>query len=161
MDFEKHCWVEIDLDALRSNFAYIQKTVGGDVCAVVKADAYGHGAAEVAEVLQKEGAAGFAVSNLNEGLYLRRHGITKPILILGYAAPDCAAVLAKNNIATACSSILPWRTATPPKAAPTPRNSTPCSPPCRSGCKRTVFPPARCIAPTPPRSSATPNGAAI
>ena len=104
MDFEKHCWVEIDLDALRSNFAYIQKTVGGDVCAVVKADAYGHGAAEVAEVLQQEGAAGFAVSNLNEGLYLRRHGITKPILILGYAAPDCAAVLAENDIATACFS---------------------------------------------------------
>ena len=104
MDFEKHCWVEIDLDALRSNFAYIQKTVGGNVCAVVKADAYGHGAAEVAEVLQQEGAAGFAVSNLNEGLYLRRHGITKPILILGYAAPDCAAVLAENNIATACFS---------------------------------------------------------
>ena len=101
MDFEKHCWVEIDLDALRSNFAYIQKAVGGDICAVVKADAYGHGAAEVAEVLQQEGAAGFAVSNLNEGLYLRRHGINKPILILGYAAPDRAAVLAKNNIAAA------------------------------------------------------------
>ena len=54
MDFEKHCWVEIDLGALRSNFTYIKKAVGGDICAVVKADAYGHGAAEVAEVLQQE-----------------------------------------------------------------------------------------------------------
>ena len=104
MDFEKHCWVEIDLGALRSIFTYIQKAGGGSICAVVKADAYGHGAAEVAEVLQQEGAAGFAVSNLDEGLYLRRHGITKPILILGYAAPDRAAVMAKNDIATACFS---------------------------------------------------------
>ena len=43
MKFEKHCWAEIDLDALRHNFAYIRQAVGGPVCAVVKADAYGHG----------------------------------------------------------------------------------------------------------------------
>ena len=36
---EKHCWAEIDLDALRHNFAFIRRTVGGPVCAVVKADA--------------------------------------------------------------------------------------------------------------------------
>ena len=40
---EKHCWAEIDLAALRENFDYICRTVGGPVCAVVKADAYGHG----------------------------------------------------------------------------------------------------------------------
>ena len=43
MKFEKHCWAEIDLDALRHNFAYIRQAVGGPVCAVVKADAYGAG----------------------------------------------------------------------------------------------------------------------
>ena len=100
MDFEKHCWAEIDLDAIRHNFAYIQQAVGGPVCAVVKADAYGHGDAVTARVLQQAGAAAFAVSCLGEGRHLRRHGITKPILILGYADPAHAAVLAQEDIAT-------------------------------------------------------------
>ena len=47
MKFEKHCWAEIDLDALRHNFAYIRQAVGGPVCAVVKADSYGRQALPV------------------------------------------------------------------------------------------------------------------
>ena len=101
---EKHCWAEIDLTALRDNFEYISRTVGGPVCAVVKADAYGHGDTVVARVLQEAGAAAFAVSSLGEGRHLRRSGITKPILILGFADPSYAAVLAENDIATACFS---------------------------------------------------------
>lgn len=101
---EKHCWAEIDLTALRENFDYICRTVGGPVCAVVKADAYGHGDTVVARVLQEQGAAAFAVSSLGEGRHLRRNGITKPILILGYADPAYAAVLADNELATACFS---------------------------------------------------------
>lgn len=101
---ERHCWAEIDLTALRHNFAYIRSIVGGPVCAVVKADAYGHGDTVVARVLQEEGAAAFAVSSLGEGRHLRRSGITKPILILGYADPAHAAELAENDIATACFS---------------------------------------------------------
>ena len=81
---EKHCWAEIDLTALRENFDYICRTVGGPICAVVKADAYGHGDNVIARVLQEAGAAGFAVSSLGEGRHLRRGGITTPILILGY-----------------------------------------------------------------------------
>ena len=104
MDFEKHCWAEIDLDALRHNFSYIQSVVGGPVCAVVKADAYGHGDETTANVLQQAGAAAFAVSCLAEGKHLRRHGITRPILILGYADPAHAAALAQADIATACFS---------------------------------------------------------
>lgn len=104
MEFEKHCWAEIDLDALRHNLAYIKKTVGGPVCAVVKADAYGHGDTVMTQALQQAGVAGFAVSCLGEGRHLRRHGITKPILILGYADPAHAAALAENDIATACFS---------------------------------------------------------
>ena len=84
---EKHCWAEIDLTALRSNFEYIHRAVGGDICAVVKADAYGHGDTTIAHVLQQAGAAAFAVSSLGEGRHLRRGGITTPILILGYADP--------------------------------------------------------------------------
>ena len=103
--FEKHCWAEIDLDALRHNFEHIRQTVGGPVCAVVKADAYGHGAAVVARTLQAAGAAAFAVSCVAEGLELRRRGITRPILILGYADPAQAAVLAENDLATAVLSL--------------------------------------------------------
>ncbi len=52
MKFEKHCWAEIDLDALRHNFAYIRQAVGGPVCAVVKADAYGHGDVATAKTIR-------------------------------------------------------------------------------------------------------------
>ena len=83
MKFEKHCWAEIDLDALRHNFAYIRQAVGGPVCAVVKADAYGHGDVATAKAIQQAGVAGFAVSSLGEGHHLRHYGITIPILILG------------------------------------------------------------------------------
>lgn len=98
MAFEKHCWAEIDLGALRSNFSYIKRTVGGPVCTVVKADAYGHGDIVVANTLQQEGAAAFAVSCLAEALHLRHHGIIRPIIILGYTDPAQAAALAKNDI---------------------------------------------------------------
>lgn len=102
--FEKHCWAEIDLDAVRSNFSLIQNTVGGPVAAVVKADAYGHGAAVVAPVLEQAGAAAFAVSCLAEAKHLRRHGIRKPILILGYTDPACARELAAGCITQAVFS---------------------------------------------------------
>ena len=101
---EKHCWAEINLDALRHNFAFIKRTIGGPVCAVVKADAYGHGDIVVARVLQEEGAAAFAVSCLAEAKRLRRHDINVPVLILGYADPSEAAALAQEDIATACFS---------------------------------------------------------
>ena len=64
MRFEKHCWAEIDLDALLNNYRFIRRTVGGDVCAVLKADAYGHGALAVADALRAAGCAAFAVSCL-------------------------------------------------------------------------------------------------
>lgn len=102
--FEKHCWVEIDLDALRSNFALIRRTVGGPVGAVVKADAYGHGAAVTAPVLEQAGAAAFAVSCLSEATGLRRHGIRRPILILGYTDPQRADALSAGQITQAVFS---------------------------------------------------------
>ena len=74
-------------DGLRENYEYIRRTVGGPVCAVVKADAYGHGDNVIARVLQEAGAAGFAVSSLGEGRHLRRGGITTPILILATQTP--------------------------------------------------------------------------
>lgn len=64
--YEKHCWALVDLDAMQSNLALIQKTVGAPVCCVVKADAYGHGAAVAGPWLEENGAAAFAVSCLAE-----------------------------------------------------------------------------------------------
>ena len=55
--YEKHCWALVDLDAMQSNLALIQKTVGAPVCCVVKADAYGHGAAVAGPWLEENGAA--------------------------------------------------------------------------------------------------------
>lgn len=98
MRFEKHCWAEIDLDALLSNYTLIRRTVGGNVCAVLKADAYGHGSVAVAEALHKAGVSAFAVSCLAESRHLRRHGLTEPLLILGYTDPAFADELAALGI---------------------------------------------------------------
>ena len=65
---EKHCWAEIDLTALRSNFEYIHRAVGGDICAVVKADAYGHGDTTIAHALQQAGFCGLLRLSLGQGL---------------------------------------------------------------------------------------------
>jgi alanine racemase len=78
-------WAEIDLDALASNFRAVKSLVGetcGVMC-VVKADAYGHGAAACARRLAREGADWFAVALPEEGFELRRAGITQPVLSLG------------------------------------------------------------------------------
>lgn len=104
MEFEKHCWAEVDLDALLHNFRLVQNQVGGPVGAVVKADAYGHGDIAVAQTLEQAGAAAFAVSCLAEAHHLRRHGIAAPVLILGYTAPAFAARLAGSDITQAVFS---------------------------------------------------------
>lgn len=99
MDFERRCWAQVDLDALRHNFSIIKNAAcGTQVMAVVKADAYGHGDVAVARLLAAEGAAGFAVSGLAEALRLRRAGLTQPVLVLGYTSPAAAATLAENDI---------------------------------------------------------------
>ena len=57
--FEKHVWAEIDLEALRHNFRAVKARAGAlPLCAVVKADSYGHGAVQCARVFAEEGAAG-------------------------------------------------------------------------------------------------------
>src|SRR6185295_12703161 len=78
-------WAEIDLDALAANFHIVKNRVGADVkvMAVVKANAYGHGAVECARRLESEGADWFGVALPEEGIELRQAGITRPILCLG------------------------------------------------------------------------------
>lgn len=99
MEFLHRTWAEIDLDALKNNFKILKEKAGDcKLMAVVKADAYGHSAEAIAPVLEKSGADYFAVSNITEALNLRKYGIKKPILILGYTPPENADILANNNI---------------------------------------------------------------
>ena len=83
-------WVEISKSALTSNVRAFRRHVGEktSIVAVVKSNAYGHGLVEVAKVADKEGAAWFGVDNVDEGIALRKNGIKKPILILGYTLID-------------------------------------------------------------------------
>ncbi|HTM19613.1 MAG TPA: alanine racemase [Kofleriaceae bacterium] len=78
--------VEIDLGALRANAALVRRIAGVDLYAVVKADAYGHGAVAVAAALAgAPGVAGLAVSLVEEGSQLRDAGIGAPVLVMGPA----------------------------------------------------------------------------
>lgn len=76
--------VEVDLAAIVSNARTVRALAGTELYAVVKADAYGHGAVAVAQALTRARAAsGFAVSLVEEGVTLRDAGITAPILVMG------------------------------------------------------------------------------
>ena len=94
----RRAWAEIDLNAVVNNFKIVKNITQQNIYAVVKADAYGHGAIPVARALDSAGAFGFAVSNLLEAEELRFAGIDKPILILGYTPVDCAVRLSNSNI---------------------------------------------------------------
>lgn len=97
VEFLRRTWKEIDLDALCNNYDILHRQVGCDICAVVKANAYGHGAVTVANALEKRGAASFAVSNIQEAEELHEAGITAPIIILGYTPVECAKALAEKS----------------------------------------------------------------
>ena len=83
---DRPTWVEIDLDAVAGNVRQAQHIVGAHVglCAVLKADGYGHGAVSVARTALNNGAAMLAVACLAEAITLRRAAIEAPILVLGY-----------------------------------------------------------------------------
>ena len=86
MDFDA-TRVVIDLDAISDNIDAIREKAGVPVMAVIKADAYGHGAVQVARLL-KDKCAFFCVSSILEALELRDAGLTTPILILGYTPTE-------------------------------------------------------------------------
>ena len=106
MDFVKRTWAEISLDAIAHNFTEIRrKTDGAKLCCVIKADGYGHGAVELAQLYEELGADFFAVSNIDEGIEIRNAGITLPILILGYTPVRDAAKLSEYDISQAVFSL--------------------------------------------------------
>ena len=79
------CWAEIDLDAIASNVrALAAKSAPAKLFAIVKANAYGHGAVAVGRAAIEAGASGLGVVCVDEGEELRLGGITAPILVVGY-----------------------------------------------------------------------------
>ena len=78
-------FAEINLDALVHNYNIIKKSTKAKVLCAVKANGYGHGVYYVARALEESGADYFAVADVDEGVELRRCGITKPCVILGYS----------------------------------------------------------------------------
>ena len=96
MNFD-NTYVKIDLDAIEANIDAIRAKVGVDVMAVVKADAYGHGAVQVTRLLQDK-CSFFGVSSVLEAIELRRAGIYNPILILGHTPISAFPVLVQAEI---------------------------------------------------------------
>ncbi|HYN86498.1 MAG TPA: alanine racemase [Pyrinomonadaceae bacterium] len=97
-------WAEVDLDALAANFHAVRRRVGAGVrvMAVVKADAYGHGAVECARRLAREGAEWFGVATVEEGSELRRAGVREPVLCFGgFWGGEQAALCVRENLTPA------------------------------------------------------------
>jgi alanine racemase len=93
-------WIEIDARAARKNYDTFRKIIGAKVrlWAVVKSNAYGHGLFAFSKLLAGFGVDGFCVDSLVEGVALRKSGIKKPILVLGYTLPSLYAAAVKNEI---------------------------------------------------------------
>ncbi|PZT55408.1 alanine racemase [Paenibacillus silvae] len=92
--------VEINLDHLRSNVTAFREALPQRTkfLACVKANAYGHGAVEMARELERLGVDYLSVAFLDEALELRLHGITSPILVLGYTPPEGVAAAWQHNV---------------------------------------------------------------
>jgi len=80
-------WVEVDLGAIEENVHYFLQSTGRQFMAVVKAEAYGHGAIQIAKTACKAGASWLGVARAGEALELRAAGIDEPIFLLGWTPP--------------------------------------------------------------------------
>jgi len=100
-------WAEISLDSFKSNLKEVRNLVGKDVriMAIVKADAYGHGAVELSKVALGNGAEMLGVATVPEAIELREAGITSEIFLLGGISPQEAEVVVKNALTPACYSL--------------------------------------------------------
>jgi alanine racemase len=98
--FYRDTWAEINLDAIKSNINAFQNHLPIDtgIIAVVKANAYGHGAIQAAEAAVEGGAARLAVALLDEAILLRKAGLKVPIHVLGWVHPKDVQVAAEHHI---------------------------------------------------------------
>lgn len=93
-------WIELDQDSLRHNVNEFRNAMrpGCELMAVMKAEAYGHGMYEAAVCVSRMGVNAFAVASVEEGIRLRRFGISGEILILGYTDPERAKELCRYDL---------------------------------------------------------------
>ncbi|MCI6675442.1 MAG: alanine racemase [Clostridiales bacterium] len=95
----KRVYASVNLDAIRKNMEAMKANIADTtmLCGVVKADGYGHGSVPVAKAVE-DLVWGYAVAAVEEGLVLRAHHITKPILVLGYVPEESFSVLIEKEI---------------------------------------------------------------
>lgn len=99
-------WAEILLDRLRNNYRIIRGSAGNArIMAAIKADAYGHGAVEVARTLESEGIYMFGVAGVEEGIELRKAGIRSKILVLSPILYDQIDEILEHDIIPTISEI--------------------------------------------------------
>ena len=106
--FPDRVFAAIDLGAVRHNFEVMHALIppGTKICAVVKTNAYGHGAEMISRMMEKEDYIwGFAVATVGEALSLREAGIQKPVLILGHVFAQDYKVLAAHKIRPEISTL--------------------------------------------------------
>jgi len=102
----KRTWAEISISAALHNFNLFKSIApSSKIMAVVKANAYGHSSAALAPIYEQNGADFFGVACIEEALKLRKIGITKPILILGYTDVNDVDLLSKNKISQCVPSL--------------------------------------------------------
>lgn len=104
---KSRAWIELDAGALRHNLAQLRRLLpeGCTLLAVVKANAYGHGAAECAALCQENGVDAFAVASAAEGAALRESGIEGAILVLGYSGAEAVPLLSRYRLSQAVVSL--------------------------------------------------------
>lgn len=91
-------WASIDTDAIKNNVRFIKNHTGTQVMAIVKANAYGHGAIPVARAALEGGATWLGVARFSEALELRQAKIGCPILLLGYTPKEHLEKMIKNQV---------------------------------------------------------------
>lgn len=106
INLKRPAWIEIDLKALEKNYNLIRSRIAKEtkIAAVVKANAYGHGAAKIASKLSQLGVEYFCVGSPDEGIELRRAGIKKPILVLAEVLENQYAEIIKGDLIQAAAS---------------------------------------------------------
>jgi alanine racemase len=108
MESQNHLtWAEVDLDAIAHNARGLKERAGEgtELMAVVKANAYGHGAVPVSKTALENGASRLAVNRVLEGVELRQAGLTAPILILGYSLPSEAETVVRWDLTPTVTTV--------------------------------------------------------
>ncbi len=100
MIYHAPVWSEINLEALAHNVRQLRSVTSpqAELMAIVKANAYGHGAEQVARTALASGATRLGVARVSEGIELRKSGIDAPVLVLGYTVPEEYPLILQNDL---------------------------------------------------------------